>query len=236
MSHQSPLRALCSIALQKVIETIAPVFEQDQRRALVLGFGTSMKVTERFRAGEPADLVLLTAALIDALTAEGRLVPGSRVDIAQSRVGLAVRACAPPPDISDVARFRQVLLAARSVAYSHPSSGGASGVHFAKVMARLGIAEAIDANAHYGYGTPVAEFLLSGEADVAVQQVSELKLVEGIQIVPLPDELQSVTVFSAGIVAASDQPEAARALVTLLAGANAATAIAASGMELVPAR
>ena len=236
MTQQPPLHALCSIALQKVVETTAPIFERDQSQALVLGFGTSVKVTERFRAGEPADLVLLTAALIDALTAEGKLIAGSRVDIAQSRVGLAVRADAPLPDISNAERFKQVLLASKSVAYSHPSSGGASGVHFAKVMARLGIAEAIDEHAKYGYGTPVAEFLLRGEADVAVQQVSELKLVDGIQIVALPDEVQSVTVFSAGIATASTQAVAARALVDLLTGANAAEAIAASGMELVPAR
>ena len=104
-------------------------------------------------------------------------------------------------------------------------------MHFASVLQRLGIAEAVDAKAKYGYGTPVAEFLISGEAEIAVQQVSELKLVDGIHIVPLPDDVQSVTTFSAAIVAGTKQAESARKLIDEFASQKAAAIMTASGLE-----
>lgn len=236
MKNFPALRIFCSIALQRVLEGLAPVFAAAHAVQLKPTYGTSAKIMQRIEAGERCDAVLLTRGAIDTLVARGTLIADRCVDIAQSRVGLAVRVGATIPDISTAERFKQTLLGAKSVAYSHPSSGGASGVHLAQLMQHMGIADAVNARAKFGYGTPVAEFVVRGEAEVAVQQVSELKLASGIHIVLLPDELQSVTIFSGALVQGSHSVEAAQNLLSALASRRAVDVIIASGMEPLPER
>jgi molybdate transport system substrate-binding protein len=234
MNRHPPLRIFCSIALQKVLEGLAPIFAAEHEMELDATYGTSAKIMQRIEAGGRADVVLLTRGAIDTLIARETLIAESCVDIAQSRVGLAVRQGAAIPDISTKELFKQALLAAKGVAYSHPSSGGASGVHLAQMMQQMGIAGAINATAKYGYGTPVAEFVVRGEAEVAVQQVSELKLVGGIHIIPLPDELQSVTTFSGALAQGAHAIEAGRDLLSVLVSRRVVDVIIASGMEPLP--
>ena len=132
-------------------------------------------------------------------------------------MGVAVLKGAPKPDISTPDAFKRALLAAKAVAYTDPASGGASGAHMAKVLDRLGIASEVNAKAKLGRGTPVANFLVSGEADIAIQQMPELLHVKGAEVIgPLPGDLQNVTTFAAGIPSGSAQAETAKALIRFL--------------------
>jgi molybdate transport system substrate-binding protein len=182
----------------------------------------------RLDAGERADVALLIDTTVDELIKSGMLRPGSRRDLGRSGVAIAVRAGAPKPDISTPEAFKRALLAARSVAYTRT---GASGIYFASVIERLGIADEIKRKAIIEDGL-VGEFAARGEAEIAVQQASELLPVAGIDMVgPFPDALQTLTVFSAAIFAACERVERATALIERLASPAAAAIIKARGLE-----
>jgi molybdate transport system substrate-binding protein len=173
--------------------------------------------------------VILTREGLDGLKAEGTVVAESCVDLARSFVGLAVKAGADHPDIATEPAFRAALLAARSVAYS---GLGASGIFFAQLIERMGIATAINARASIIRQGFTAERLQTGEADLAVQQISELKLVAGIEVVgPIPLHLQNPAVFSGGCIAASKNADQAERLLKFLASPDVAPALRESGLK-----
>jgi molybdate transport system substrate-binding protein len=167
------------------------------------------------------------------LVKQGKVVAGSNVDLVTSAIGIAVKSGAPKPDISSADAVKQALLAAKSVAYSD----SASGVYVSTEMfAKLGIADAMKDKARMIPATPVGEIVAKGEADIGLQQIAELRPVAGIDIVgPLPDGLQKITVFSAGIATVSKEPDAGKALIKFLASPAARDAIVQSGMEPIPA-
>ena len=193
-------------------------------------FAPTVALLERLRAGEAADIAILTAQGIDDLIAEGIIKPGTRTDIARSFVGVAVKAGAPKPDITTVEQFKATLLKARTVAYSKI---GASGIFFAGLLDRLGIAGTVRSLIVPSGFT--AERLITGEADLAVQQISELMMVPGIEVVgPLPPEVQTVAVFSGGLLTRSSHPEYAAALLRSFASPAIAPVLQRTGLE--PAR
>lgn len=159
----------------------------------------------------------------------GKVIADSRVDLARSSIGVAVRAGAPKPDISSVDALRRTLLEAKSIAYSD----SASGVYIStELFKRLGIADQVAGKSRMIPAEPVGAVVARGEAEIGFQQVSELKPIAGIDLVgPLPPELQKITIFSAGIVVGAREPDAARALIAFLASPAAAAAIKESGME-----
>lgn len=231
-ARAAEIKVLASTALSTVFEDIKPRFEKASGHTLDLTLTTSGALNKRVADGEAADLVISSDAGIEGLIRDGKVAPGSRTDIARSGMGVAVRAGAPKPDISTPETFKAALLAARSVAYTDPASGGASGINFAKALARLGIADQIRAKARLGQGGPTAAFLVTGEADLAIQQISELKSIVGIDVVgPLPGDLQNVLQLSAGLATSSKAPDAARALVTFLGSPEAAAVIRDKGLE-----
>jgi len=168
---------------------------------------------------------------LDDLIKQGKVLADSKVVLARSSIGVAVRAGAPKPDIGSAEAVKQALLAAKSIAYSD----SASGVYIeTEMFPRLGIAEQMATKARKIPATPVGEIVAKGEAELGFQQIAELKAVPGIDLVgPLPPELQQVTLYSAGIVAGSHDPAAARKLLDFLASPAAAPAIAATGLEPV---
>jgi molybdate transport system substrate-binding protein len=193
-------------------------------------FAPTVALLERLRAGEAADIAILTAQGIDDLMAEGIIAPGTRTDIARSFVGVAVKAGAPKPDITTVEQFKATLLKARTVAYSKI---GASGIFFAGLLDRLGIAEAVRSLIVPSGFT--AERLITGEADLAIQQISELMMVPGIDVVgPLPPEIQTVAIFSGGLLTRSSHPDYATALLRSFASPAIAPVLQRTGLE--PAR
>jgi molybdate transport system substrate-binding protein len=169
---------------------------------------------------------------MEALEKQGRLVSGSARRVASSGVGFATRKGAPKPDISTREALVRTLLSARCIAYSDPSGGGASGIHFAEVVQRLGIAREVDAKARKAKGALNGEALLSGEADLAVQQIPELLAVQGIEFVgPLPGELQLMTPFSAGVIAATGNLGEAQRVIEFVASEDGARILSAHGFD-----
>ncbi len=173
--------------------------------------------------------MILTKQALDDLAAGGTVVAASCADLARSFVGIAVKAGADHPDIATEAALRTTLLGARAVAYSRL---GASGIFFTQLIERMGIAADINARAKIIPQGFTAELLVSDESDLAVQQISELKLVRGVEIVgPIPRELQSPAVFSAGRLAASNNVAASDRLLKFLASKAASPALRESGLE-----
>jgi molybdate transport system substrate-binding protein len=167
------------------------------------------------------------------LVKQGKVVADSRVDLVNSPIGVAVKSGAPKPDISSADTVKRALLAAKTIAYSD----SASGVYVSTEMfQKLGIADAMKDKARKIPATPVGEIVARGDAEIGFQQISELKPVAGIDIVgPLPDDLQKITVFSAGIASVSKEPDAGKALIKFLASPAARDALIKSGMEPIAA-
>ena len=225
---QSTLRLLSTLALKGAVERLAGQYQAATGVKLDADFAPTVGLLKRLRDGEKADILILTREGLDELAAGGSVAPASKVDLAKSWVGIAVKAGAPRPDISTEAALRTTLLAARSVAYSKI---GASGLYFAELIQRLGIAAEINARATITAGF-TAERLITGEADLAVQQLSELKQVAGVEIVgPIPRGLQTAAVFTAGRMASSAKVAEADGLLKYLASPEVAPVLRESGLE-----
>ena len=228
----STIKVMSSGGLKAVITEIAGAFERASGHTLVTVFGPPTTVKSRIESGESVDVAVMSASLIDDLVRQGRLVPHSRVALARSGMGVAVGAGAAKPDISTVEAFRRTLLDAKSIVCTDPAGGGASGVHFQKLIEQLGIADEVRSKAKLNSGSYNAEFVARGEAEIAIQQISEIVPVKGAELVgPLPGELQLTTVFAAAIGTNADQPASARELVAFLTSPDARRVIAANGME-----
>ncbi len=187
-------RLMSTLALAGLLREAAPALEAALGARLEVELAPTKALEARIRAGEHADAAVLTAEAVAALSAEGVLDGMTARPLAHSRVGLAVKAGAPHPEIGSVEALRRTLLAVPSLCYSR---AGASGIFFAGLIERLGIAAEVNAKAIVIPQGFTAEKLLSGEAAIAFQQISELMEVPGIEIVgALPDGAQTVAVFS----------------------------------------
>ena len=225
----SAVRILSTLAVQGALPALIARYEQSAGTSIEIDFAPTNGLLARIAAGEAADIAILTRAAVDDLAAEGVLIPHSVADVAVSLVGIAVKAGAARPDISSVEALKVALLQARSIAYSKI---GASGVFFAELIQRLGIVNEVNAKAKVIPSGFTAELAARGEVELALQQVSELMLVPGIDVVgPLPPGAESVTMFSAGVFAASNQAEAALELIAYLRSSDAAQALSAAGLQ-----
>lgn len=223
------IRVVSTLAVMGAMREIAARYEAETGIAIQADFAPTVALLDRLRGGESADIAILTARGIDDLIGEGVMRAGTRTDVALSFVGIAVKAGAPKPDIGSVAAFKTTLLAARSVAYSKI---GASGIFFANLIERLGIAAEVNARAVIVPSGFTAEYVASGEADLAVQQVSELMVVPGIEVVgPLPAEIQTVATFSAGMLTGAARPAMAAGLLRFLASPGIAPILRRAGLE-----
>lgn len=223
------VRMLSTLGLMGAMRSLSSACEAATGVRIDADFAPTQALLKRLRGGEPADLVILTREGLDEVIGEGRVVAESAADLARSYVGIAVRAGQTQPDISTESALRRALLEARSVAYSRL---GASGIYFADLIARLGIADEVNARAIIVQQGFTAERLVSGEADLAVQQISELKQIAGIDVVgPIPRQLQTPALFSAGRMAAATNPAAADRLLRYLASSEVAPALRESGLE-----
>jgi molybdate transport system substrate-binding protein len=227
------LRVYSTIGVQGAVEELVPQFEQASGHRLVMTWATAPMLVKRMQGGETADVMILNLAGIDTMSREGRIAPGSAITLASSAVAIAVKAGAPKPDISTPEALKKTLLDARSISYTDPAAGGASGIYFAKLLERMGIAAEVNAKNKYpppgGYS---GHLLLTGEAELAVQQQPELMHVAGTEIVgPLPGDLNMVTTFAAGIWLDGQHIDAAKTLVEFLHSPGAASVFKAKGLD-----
>jgi molybdate transport system substrate-binding protein len=228
-AHAAEIKVIASAAVKEILLDLIPAFEKSSgHKAITIWAGTEA-ITKRISDGEVVDIVLIAAPNIDKLISEGRLVAGTRADVAKSGIGVALRAGLAKPDISSGEAVKKAVLAAKSVAYS----SGPSGFYLADLFKKMGIADQIkDKVKQTPSGVQVGEVVARGEADLGFQQVSELLHLKGIQYLgPLPADIQHVTVFSAGLHTAATAPDAARTLVKFLTAPEAGPIIKRTGME-----
>jgi molybdate transport system substrate-binding protein len=196
--------------------------------ATAMGVGAD-SIPNRLKRGDAVDVVIVNADALDGLIKDGLIIANSRVDLARSRIGMAVRSGAPRPDISSLEALTRALLNAKSVALSSSVSGD----YFTKeLFPRLGIAEQMVGKTKRSGNERVGALLARGDAEIGFQQMSELLPEKGIDVVgPLPSEVQRVTVFAAGVAAGSTHPDAARAYIRYLTSPAASAAVARTGLE-----
>jgi molybdate transport system substrate-binding protein len=223
------VRLLAAGATEEIFSELIPAFESATGHKVVATWAGTVDIKKRMAAGEVFDAVIVGSVEVDAFIAQGKVVSGSRVDLMTSGVGIAVRTGAPKPDIRSADALRKTLIDASSIAYST----GPSGVYVAKLLERMGIAEQVKSKVMTAKtGVRVGTMLARGEAEIGFQQVSELIHDSGIEYLgPLPRDLQSITVYSAGIHSRGTQPAAAKALVDFIATPAAGDVIRKNGMD-----
>ena len=226
---ENSVRVLSTLALAGAVRALTEKYQTNSGARIDANFAPTVRLLQRLKEGETADVLILTDEGLAGLVSAGTVAKESCVDLARSWVGLAVKAGERHPDISTEAALRTALLGASSVAYSRL---GASGIFFAQLIAKMGIEREINARATVVPMGFTAERIVAGEADVAIQQLSELKQVKGIEIVgPLPHHLQTPAVFSAGRMTGSKNVAASDLLLTFLSSSEATPALIASGLE-----
>lgn len=233
-SSAEELRIVSSGGFAAALKELAPQYEKVTGNTLIIQWGPSMGATadavpQRLARNEALDVVVMVGYALDKLVADGKVAPADHQDLAESLIGLVVRQGAPVPDISTEDKLRQVLLAAKSIAYSD----SASGVYIEREMfKKLGIEDQVRGKARMIPAEPVGGVVARGDAEIGFQQISELKPIQGITLVgPIPAPEQLATMFSAGILETSSHKEAARGLLRFLSAPQAAGAIRDSGME-----
>src|ERR1700681_1088265 len=234
ITSAAEIKVVTSGAFTAAYLELVPEYERATHSKLVTEFGPSMGTTHnaipiRLERGEAIDVVIMAAPALDDLIKQGKVRAGSRVDLVQSNIGMAVKAGASKPDISTVDALTRTLLAAKSIAYSD----SASGVYLStELFPKLGIADQIKDRTRKIEADPVGGVVATGEFEIGFQQISELRPVKGIDIVgPLPAGAQRGTVFAAGIPATATHAEAAKALIEWLASPAAYAANKESRFE-----
>jgi molybdate transport system substrate-binding protein len=232
-SQAAEIQVVSGGAFKQVLSALAAQYQKESGNTLNITYQTVGQHLALIRGDkEKFDVAILTPEAIDNLVKEGRIVPGTRADLAKTGVGVVVKAGAPLPDISTVAAFRQTLLAAKSVAYIDPKSGGSSGIYVERLLQQLGIADQVNAKAVLVHGGAVADHIADGEAEIGIHQISEILPVAGTVLVgPLPAEIQNFTVYAAGVGSAATDDATARALVKFLRGPHALPIIEQKGMQ-----
>ena len=226
------IKVLTAGAFKQVLLALLPDFERTSGHKVVVENDTVGALTKRIEGGETFDLAILTPAAVDALASKGKLVPGSRANLARVGIGVVVKEGAPKPDIGSLAAFKQALLAAKSVAYIDPAAGGSSGIYVAGLLDKLGIAAEVKPKAKLIPGGAVAEHVARGEAELGIHQISEILPVKGVMLVgPLPADIQNYTVYAAALGAQAKESDAAKALLKALSGPAAAEVLKSKGME-----
>ena len=235
-AQAAEIDALITTAMEAVIDELAPSFERDTGHIVRVSYGPSGGVARRFIGGEPADVIVIDSGALDDLIRQGKVLPDP-TGIASTGIGICVRKGAPRPDVSTPEALKRALLAAKSIAHTAPAGGGITAAHIMKMFERLGIAAEVTPKVKLAAGGPngrVSVLVSSGEAEIGLQQVSELMSNPDVDVIGmLPAELQQITTYSAGVTTGAKQPDAARVLIQALAAPSAKRIFEAKGLELL---
>lgn len=230
-ANAAELRVLTTGAYKPVAQEIAAAFEAKTGHTVRLDNDTAGALAKRVEAGEAFDLVILTPGALSDLAKKDK-VAAEAPELARVGIGVAVKEGAPKPDVSTVSAFRATLASAQKVAMIDPAAGGSSGIYLSRLFEQWGNAQEIRAKAVLVPGGLVATRVVTGEADLAIHQISEILAVKGaVLVAPLPDEIQNWTIYAGALSAAPREPEAARALLEALRGPDARRVIEAKGMR-----
>jgi molybdate transport system substrate-binding protein len=235
LASAAEIKVFSTIGVQAALEELTPKFEKASGHKLTITWGTAAILVKRVQAGETADLMILTRQSLDALTKEGKASADTDATFASSGMAMVVKKGAPKPDISTPEAFKQTLLKAKTIAYSNPAHGGASGVYLGKLLERMGIADQMKDKTKFPPPSGnAANLVVSGEAELAVQQEPEVMAVAGVDMVgPLPGDLNNITVYAAGVGSGTKEADAAKVLIKFLHTPEAKAVFKARG--LVPA-
>jgi molybdate transport system substrate-binding protein len=226
------IKVLTAGAFKQIVVALAPEFEKQTGHKVAIENETVGALVKKIEGGEAFDVTFLSPGAVDDLVKKGKVADGSRVNIARVGVGVMVKEGAPKPDVATVEAFKQAVLAAKSVAYIDPASGGSSGIYVAKLLEQLGIADQVKPKAKLKQGGHVADLIASGEAELGIHQISEIVPVKGVTLIgPLPKEIQNYTTYAAGVASAAKDKDAAMALVRFLSGPRTAEILKSKGME-----
>lgn len=232
-AEATEMKVISGGAFKQVLNDLLGAYQKESGNKAEVTYRTVGQHLKLIAGGEERfDVAVLTPEAIENLAKEGKIVPGSRADLAKTGIGVVVKAGTPLPDINTVDAFKRTLLAAKSVAYIDPAAGGSSGIYVAKLLERLGIAKEVNAKAVLVQGGEVATHVVDGEAEIGIHQISEILAVKDAVLVgPLPPDIQNFTVYSAGVSGEATDAAAADGLVKFLAGPDAIPIIKSKGME-----
>ncbi len=234
-AQAAEIDAMITTAMKAAVEELAPPFERAGGHMLRVSYGPSGGLARRLNGGEAADLIVVGSEVLDELIKQGKVAPGG-TDVARTGIGIAVRKGAPKPDVSSAEALKRALLAAKSIGHTAPAGGGVTAAHVMGVLEKLGIAAEVAPKVKLAAGGPngrVSVLVSSGEAEIGLQQVSELMSNPEVEVIGmLPPELQQITTYSAGVTTASRQAEAAKAFIRHLAAPEAMTIYRTKGLAL----
>jgi molybdate transport system substrate-binding protein len=226
------IKVLTAGAFKSIVTAVVPDFEQQTRHKVSIESGTAGELAKRIENGDAFDVVIAPPAVVDDLIKKGKVIDGSRRNLGRVGIGVMVKDGMPKPDVSTVEAFKDALLAARSIAYIDPASGGSSGVYLTRLFEKLGIAAEVKPKAKLKQGGYVGELIVKGEAELGIHQISEILAVKGVTLIgPLPAEIQNYTVYAGGLGAAASDATAARDLLILLSSVRARAILKEKGME-----
>ena len=233
-AQAAEIEALITTTMKAAIDELVPSFERDSGHTVRVSYGPSGGIARRFIGGEPADVIVIDSGALDDLIRQGKALPDPTA-IARTGIGICVRKGAPRPDVSTPEALKRTLLAAKSIAHTAPAGGGITAAHITKLFERLGIAAEVAPKVKLAAGGPngrVSVLVSSGEAEIGLQQVSELMSNPDVDVIGmLPAELQQITTYAAGVAASAKQADAARALIQALIAPSAKPIFKAKGLE-----
>lgn len=232
-SYSAEIKVLSANGMREVMEDLRPKFERITNHRLAITFATVGVIVQRITSGETADVVIIPRQGVDRLVKDGKASAGAIAVIARSGIGLVVRKDAPKPDISTPETLRHALLAAKSITYLDPAAGGTTGVHFMKVLDRLGIsAQMKPKTILHANAREAGALVAKGEAEIGVNLIQELMPLPGIEhIGPLPGDLQLTLVFASTIMTGTKDVASSKALIDFLLTTEAASVIKSKGMQ-----
>ena len=227
------LKLLVGGAMSQPFREVGAAFEKKTGNTLDFTIDTTGALQNKLRAGEKADLILVSSPGMDALIKEKRVIESSRVDLARALIGVSVKAGAPSPDLASVDGFRRAVLAARTLSYVDPKAGGTSGNYMAGLFQKMGLADQIKGKIVFrDQGSRVADAVANGDAELGITFISEMKPNKGVRVVgPLPEAIQSPTVYAAAIPLGAPNAEGARAFLSMMASPDSRGAIMRAGLE-----
>jgi molybdate transport system substrate-binding protein len=238
-ANAAEVKVLSSGSLKAALSQLLADFQKSSGNTATIEYGPAGAIVGRIEKGDAADVVVVSRSQLRKLESNGKVVPGSLVDIAGIALGVAVRRGAPKPDISNVEAFKRALLSARSIGYRDPVTGSTSGIYTASLLERLGIAQDLKPKLVLDRSegdAPENVFLgvAKGEIEMQIGQITEIAIAPGIDLAgPLPGEIQNTTVMAAGITTTSKAPDAAKALIGFISSASAVAVLKASGFQPV---